>query len=84
MRTFQLKKKTKLKTKVSICLLSLRSSKVLLGKKLKLLPLGKISLTKPASLRKLLNIYSQIVKKSKDYFKQKCEKCALCRNHGKT
>ena len=51
----------------------------------KLFPLGKISFTKPASLRKLLNSFSQIAKQKQTSAKlsKKCEKCALCRNHGK-
>ena len=51
----------------------------------KLFPSGKISFKKPASLRKLLNNYSQIAKQKqrKAKLSKKCDKCALCGNHGK-
>ena len=44
----------------------------------KLFPLGKISFTKPANLRKLLNNYSQIAKQkqAKTISSKKCKKCA--------
>ena len=47
--------------------------------------MGKISFSKLASLRKLLNNYSQIAKQkqTRTTLSKKCEKCAFCGNNGK-
>ena len=47
--------------------------------------MGKTSFTKPASLRKLQNNYSQIAKQKqiKTILSKRCEKYALCGYHGK-
>ena len=76
---FQTKKKKKTKNKdvywSTQFKKDLRFSKV----ESKLLPLGTISFTKPASLRKLLDNYSQIAKQkqTKTFSSKKCEKWAL-------
>ena len=49
----------------------------------KLFLLDNISFTKPANLGKLLNASSKFAKHRKTFSETKCNRCALCGNHGR-